>query len=294
MKTLKVIAIVSALAACIPPLSGQGVPDDGTDGKVVGERLDCSATPLLVLTATNCVLFVGGRYIAPDYRIEAFKYSVTVNGTVIRSNPLERPFVEPDPKDYSALPEVPPTVTEKSSCDDEEVRKYMEESFLFCWFHSVTNKAELAAHAIRRLPCVVDAWPVSDVDVGIKWRNDDVPVDLFRYCLRPRWACTRKPVPVEERCRGRAEYCANSLNQGGFWLIPSQTSRPELHSVYPEQIFPLLVSLLDTETTGRAIAEKIKAKTGRRLDVEFCDSVLAHKDELTPSDRERLKSLKKK
>lgn len=254
-------------------------------------------SPSFSYMATNGVVFVGGHYIASPYKIEVYERSVRINDITVRSF-LEVDLNSVSPTDtgvFSALLEIPSTITESSSCFDPNVQAYLKKIFTYFKFQQITNHADMITSEVKKLPCVVDAKRITREMIKIKWKNDSIDGGdgFLKYSVRP-FNGGRKTTSAQERCKSFAIYCNNNLNAGGFIIIPGQGASFPMHSgVMSEEIFPLLISLVETETSAEIIVAKIYAHTGRELDVRFCSAVMKHKKELTPLDRERLRVLNK-
>ena len=161
--------LIGLAGAILLPAVAAATPEEG------------HADAIRALGVTNIVVknpgyfFYGGEYVPPPYVVTREGDFLKINGRYIRF------FCKwPPPKLRKwhvthKMPEVPPSVTEKTSEFDPAVRNYMDDCFDF-WLttHAAGDQslgASVMVAGMLKLPCVKKAYVDECGDVRIGWTD---------------------------------------------------------------------------------------------------------------------------
>lgn len=256
------------------------------------------ADAIRVLGVTNIVVkdpgyfFYGGEYIPPPYVVTREGDFLKINDRYIRF------FCKwPPPKLRKwhvthKMPEVPSSVTEKTSEFDPAVRNYMHDCFDY-WLttHAADDKSRGSAVLVAgmlKLLCVKDAYVGEDGDAIIIWTEGrgETRCDYSQIADSP--SCW-DPPPVDPnafRIGGDEEAAAlaEEISDGNYLFWPLKNGGPRLSGSNLEPEFVKVLKNIDKCAT----AEELSVACGRPWTVDLCADLLEHKDSFDAGLRERI------
>ena len=192
------------------------------------------ADAIRALGVTNIVVknpgyfFYGGEYVPPPYTVTREGDFLKINGRYIRF------FCKwPPPKLRKwhvthKMPEVPPSVTEKTSRFDPVVQDYWKDCFDYWLTTHVPDDDSLGAAVIvagmLKLPCVKDAFVDEQGDARIVWTADQHTNSCIFTAIAENPSCW-DPPPVDPntfRIGGDDEAVglAEQISDGNYLFAP--------------------------------------------------------------------------
>ena len=256
------------------------------------------ADAIRALGVTNIVVknpgyfFYGGEYIPPPYIVTREGDYLKINDRYIRF------FCKwPQPKlrkwhvTYK-MPEVPPSVTEKTSRFDPDVQDYWNDCFDYWLTTHAPNDTSLGAAVIvagmRKLPCVKDAFIGEHGDAMIVWAADQYTNSCIFTAIADNPSCW-DPPPVDPnayRIGGDEEAVelAEQISGGNYLFWPLKNGGPWLTGSNLEPEFDKVLKNIDKCST----AEELSAACGRPWTVDLCADLLKHKDSFDAGLRKRI------
>lgn len=261
------------------------------------------ADAIRALGVTNVVVknpgyfFYGGEYVPPPYVVTREGDFLKINGRYIRF------FCKwPPPKLRKwhvthEMPEVPSSVTEKTSEFDPAVRNYMDD----CFDYWLTTRAEgdesLGAEVIvagmLKLPCVkdafVDAFAGERGEATIVWTEGrgETCCDYSEIASNP--SCW-DPPPFDPKAFSvggdeAAVELAEEISDGRFLFQPLKNGGPGFSGSDLEPEFAKVLKNLDRCAT----AEELASACGWwPWSVELCADLLGHRDSFDAGLRRRI------
>ena len=269
-------------------------------GVVAATPEEDHADAIRTLGVTNIVVknpgyfFYGGEYIPPPYVVTREGDFLKINGRYIRF------FCKwPPPKLRKwhvthKMPEVPPSVNEKTSEFNPAVRSYMDDCFDY-WLTTHTTDDEshgatVMVDGLRKLPCVKDAYIDGHGDVRIVWTDGrrSLGVDFSMIASNPSWWNTPPVDPMAFSIGGDEEAVdlAGQISDGRYLFWPLKNGGPRLSGDNLEFGFAKVLKNLDKCTT----AEELSAACGLPWRADLCADLLKHKDSFDAGLRKRINS----
>lgn len=258
------------------------------------------ADAVRVLGVTNIVVknpgyfFYGGEYVQPPYVVTREGDFLKINGRYIR---FFCKWPQPKLRKWHVthkMPEVPPSVDEKTSEFDPAVRGYVNDCFDY-WLttHAADDKSlgtEVIISGMLKLPCVKDAYVDEDGDVTVVWTAGQGKTS-FCYSMmasNPSWW---NPAPVNPnafRIGGddAAAELAEEISDGRYLFWPLKNGGPRMSGSNLEPAFAKVLENIDRCST----AEELAAVCGRPWRVDLCADLLRHKDSFDATLCQRIDS----
>jgi len=269
-------------------------------GVAVATPEEDHADAIRALGITNIVVknpgyfFYGGEYVHPPYVVTREGDFLKVNGRYIRFFcKWPRPKLRKWHVTYK-MPEVPPSVDEKSSELDPAVRSYMDDCFDY-WLttHTTDDESHGAAvmvDGLRKLPCVREAYIDERGDVRIAWTDGrkSFGVDFSMIASNP--SCWN-PSPVDPKAFSIGGDCeavdlSEQISNGRYLFWPLKNGGPRLSGDNLEFEFAKVLKNIDKCTT----AGELSAACGHPWRADLCADLLKHKDSFDAGLRKRISS----
>ena len=251
-----------------------------------------------VLGVTNIVVknpgyfFYGGEYVPPPYTVTREGDFLKINGRYIRF------FCKWPPPKFRKwhvthkMPEVPPSVTEKTSEFDPAVRNYMDDCFDY-WLTTRTegdksHGAAVMVAGMLKMPCVKDAYIDEYGDVRIVWVDGQNSRCVDYRFIEGDPSCWN-PQPIDpktfricgdEEAKGLAE----QISDGNYLFWPLKNGGPRLSGMNLESEFAKVLRCIDKCAT----ADELSAACGRPWTVDLCADLLRHKGSFDAGLRKRI------
>lgn len=238
--------------------------------------------------------FYGGEYIQPPYVVTREGDFLKINGRYIRF------FCKwPPPKlrkwhvTYK-MPEVPATVTEKSSKFDPDVQKYWDDCFDYWLTTHAANDDSLGASVIvtgmKKLPCVKDAYVDSYGEARIEWTSDQYADSCDFSAIAENPSCW-DPPPADPKAFSvggdeAAAELAGQISDGRYLFWPEKIGGTRCSGKNLEPALDMVLKNLDKCAT----AEELSAACHGSWSVELCAELLLHKESFDASLRKRIDS----
>ena len=257
------------------------------------------ADAIRALGVTNIVVknpgyfFYGGEYVPPPYTVTREGDFLKINGKYIRF------FCKwPPPKLRKwhvthKMPEVPPSVTEKTSRFDPVVQDYWKDCFDYWLTTHAPDDGSLGAAVIvagmLKLPCVKDAFVDERGDARIVWTADQHTNSCIFTAIAENPSCWNPP-PVDPnaiRIRGDDEAVglAEQISDGNYLFWPLKNGGPWLTGSNLEPEFDKVLKNIDKCAT----AEELSTACGwYPYRVELCADILKHTDSFDAGLRKRI------
>ena len=267
-------------------------------GTVVATPEDDHADAIRVLGVSNIVVknpgyfFYGGEYVPPPYTVTREGDFLKINGRYIRF------FCKWPPPKFRKwhvthkMPEVPPSVTEKTSEFDPAVRNYMDACFDY-WLTTRTegdksHGAAVMVAGMLKMPCVKDAYIDEYGDVRIVWVDGQNSRCVDYRFIEGDPSCWN-PQPIDpktfricgdEEAKGLAE----QISDGNYLFWPLKNGGPRLSGTNLESEFAKVLRCIDKCAT----ADELSAACGRPWAVDLCADLLRHKGSFDAGLRKRI------
>ena len=237
--------------------------------------------------------FYGGEYVPPPYIVTREGDFLKINGRYIR---FFCKWPQPKLRKWHVthkMPEVPSSVTEKTTEFDSAVRNYMDDCFDY-WL--TTHDAEdhslgatVMVAGLLKLPCVKNAYVDERGDVRIGWKDgrNSYGVEYSEIADNP--SCW-DPPPVDPnaiRIRGDNEAVglAEQISDGNYLFWPLKNGGPWLTGSNLEPEFDKVLKNIDKCATAEALSTACGWYPYR---VELCADLLKHKDSFDAGLRKRI------
>ena len=267
-------------------------------GAVAATPEEDHADAIRALGVTNIVVknpgyfFYGGEYVPPPYTVTREGDFLKINGRYIRF------FCKwPPPKLRKwhvthKMPEVPLSVTEKSSEFDPAVRKYWDDCFDY-WLttHAADDDslgAAVIAAGMMKLPCVKDVIVDERGVARMVWAADQSTNGCDFSAIAENRACWNPP-PVDPKAFSiggdeEAVDLAEEISGGHYLFWPLKNGGPHLRGANLEPEFAKVLRYIDKCATP----EELYAACGRPWTIDLCADLLKHKDSFDAGLRKRI------
>ena len=265
---------------------------------VVATPEEDHADAIRALGVTNIVVknpgyfFYAGEYVPPPYTVTREGDFLKINGRYIR---FFCKWPQPKLRKWHVthkMPEVPPSVTEKSSEFDPAVRKYWDDCFDY-WLttHAADDDslgAAVIAAGMMKLPCVKDVIVDERGVARIVWTADQSTNGCDFSAIAENPSCWNPP-PVDPnafRIGGDEEAAdlAEEISNGRYLFWPLKNGGPRLRGANLEPEFAKVLRHIDKCAT----AEELSAACGRPWKIDLCADLLKHKDSFDAGLRKRI------
>ena len=251
-----------------------------------------------VLGVTNIVVknpgyfFYGGEYVPPPYTVTREGDFLKINGRYIRF------FCKWPPPKFRKwhvthkMPEVPASVTEKTSEFDPAVRNYMDDCFDY-WLTTRTegdksHGAAVMVAGMLKMPCVKDAYIDEYGYVRIVWVDGQNSRCVDYRLIEGNPSCWN-PQPIDPKTFSiggdeDAKELAEQISDGNYLFWPLKNGGPRLSGTNLEPEFDKVLKNIDKCAT----AEELSAACGRPWRVDLCADLLRCKGSFDAGLRKRI------
>lgn len=226
---------------------------------------------------TGCVVY-GGEYLNPPYVVKRVGNEVFINERSIRwfvPWPIPKSVVTCETK---VMPTIPDGINENSSEFDEIVWKYEGELLEHLIYLGVTNRAERFVAEISKLPCVTNAYVISDSKVAIYWKNgtQGVPCNIYperHDHRRAKWPQDKKTL--QEMGDREVAKLAGALRGDSFLLLPGGDCHVAISGAGLDRDVYRAIGMCDQGLSAEQICERLGGRT--EFPMELSEALVRHR-----------------
>ena len=245
-------------------------------------------------SVTNGWVFVGGEYLQLPYSISRNENRLLVNDRFIELLFDWPPIAGITYGTKSSPPSVPTGINASTTKHAPEVKQYLFDSIDYCIHEDFSNRTEVVASLMRRLPCVASARPATPSQIVVEWTatgSDGILIGVYpeELAVRGFELSMDNLFDYLELVDGEVEYLASDLQNGEYVFFPTKTDpHQKQFGKSPKSMFRVALPLIDAGKSAEEISAAVEAQTGAPFPVSFCRALLNHKDSLDTAFRARI------